>query len=178
METAFVVAALVAFPLAMFFLFQAVLVSRIDTTVLHNNDSLAKEAFLALLSEAEREMIVYDDGDDDPKSIYNDAEVINRIDETLRQRPALELKCVFNIQDRTTFREKFSGHPRVSIRARRINQRRVHYKIVDGRKAYISCHELGSRERTGKLIDLSNTRMIGRGLIFRPYVEDFRKYAA
>lgn len=178
METAFVAAAIVAFPLALFFLVQAVLVSRIDTKVLHNNDSLAKEAFLALLSEAEREMLVYDDGNDDPKSIYNDPEVIDQIDETLHQRPDLELKCVFNVQDRTKFTERFGDHARVSIRARRINKRRVHYKIVDRRKAYISCHELGSRERTGKMIDLGDTKMIGRGLIFRPYVEDFRKYAA
>ncbi len=155
------------------------LASLVDVQVIKNDDNIAKKKFLLLLGEAERRMLVYDDGNDNPHSIYNQTDVIERIKEKLRTTPQLKLDCVFNDDDETLFKKTFLNHDQVSIRLRLRNPKRVHYKIIDGQKGYISRHEHDSVDRDGEWVDASAIwpPLASRWLIFRRYYDDHHRYA-
>ena len=154
------------------------LASVVDVRVVRNNDRIAKDSFLRLLHVAERQMLVYDDGNNDEHSIYNHPDVVAQVEEKLRSTPRLKLDCVFNDEDETLFKEKFLNHDQVTIRLRLRNPQRVHYKIIDGKLGYISFHEHGSDDRDGKWVDATALwPLVSRWLIFRRYYDDHHRYA-
>ena len=154
------------------------LISRVRIREVQNNDTIAKRWFSELLAEAKKRMIVYDDGNDDEHSLYNDAGIIEKIREKLRATPGLRIDCVFNDDDETLFTRAFGDNPQVSIRLRLSNRQRIHYKIIDGRKGYISRHDHGSPERDAKFVDATAMwPILSRWLIFRRYFDDHRRYA-
>ena len=124
-----------------------------------NNYELVVRDFIALLEEARTSMILYDDGNDMVGSLYNDSRVIDAVRSKLRANPDFELRCLFNCNDDVEFRKQFADEPQVDIRTRSVmdNDGRIHYKIIDGGlKAYLSQHNLGSRQRQSKIVDCSN----------------------
>ena len=141
-----------------------------------NSNELARTAFLELLDEAERRMIVYDDGDGDAESIYQSEVVVGAVQSKLDVKPRFRLKCVFNSSASTLFKERFKGNPRVEVRLRRDSQKRIHYKIIDGRKAYVSHHAPGSQRRAVKMITCRRP-LFGNASELDHYFEDFRGHA-
>lgn len=159
-------------------------VSRTEVTeMLPNSNAEAIQIVLKLLDEANSELIMYDDGDTADDSLYQNEALIFAIKEKIRKNPDFQVLCVLNhCAGETRFEQALTALPNVSIRQRRISQQsRVHYKIIDGRKAYVTCHELGQVDRNRKMIDCANAmsrRKNTRPLALRRYFEDFEHHAA
>ena len=147
------------------------------TETMANSDQRAKSVFLDLLQTAKREMIVYDDGDANPESLYQDKNIVEAVKKKIEDNPKFRMKCVFNKDDTTSFRKELGNTPEVQILNRRENPQRIHYKIIDGRTAYISVHEEGSRERLAKTIKCKLFPLTSRAPELRHYFKDFDSYA-
>ena len=145
-----------------------------------NNDVRAEQDFISLAREAENEIIIYDDGDGHEGSLYASQAVVDLLRAKL-ENPEFTLECVLNYPTgETRFERELRAFPNARIRERRGNKSRVHYKIVDGRKAYVSCHERGEEARNRRMIDCTNamSRHPGqRPLALRRYFDDFESHA-
>ncbi|MCY4594389.1 MAG: hypothetical protein OXC19_06255 [Bryobacterales bacterium] len=122
-----------------------------------NTDQVAREKFLNLLGAASQSMIVYDDGNNMPDSIYHNQHVIHAVREKLDENPQFRMRCLFNSKDPSPFREALSAYDgRVAIKTRNplLPPMVTHFKIIDGgRKAYLSRHPFASPERRYKMVD-------------------------
>ena len=121
-----------------------------------SDDGSAVSAFIELLDEAQASMILYDDGNSENGSVYNDRRVIGAVRRKLRDNPDFNLQCLFNCNEDMRFRKEFANEPQVEIRTRNDSgsESGVHYKIIDrGMKAYLSRHERGAGERIYKIVD-------------------------
>ena len=146
---------------------------------IHGDNSVVTN-FIELLDQARTSMIVYDDGNDMDRAVYNDSRIIDAVRSKLQSNPDFELKCLFNCNDDVKFRKAFRGEPRVDIRTRSDvrPERKTHYKIIDGGlKAYLSRHELGSSQRRFKTVDCTNVSKRHRsrvaGFVLSKHTEDF-----
>ena len=173
-----VIAGLISIP----WLRNAVEVSRTVRTELPPNDNAeAEHIFLDLLAEAKAELVIYDDGDAAEGSLYQSPEVVEALRGKLRANASFRVECVLNETGRTLFERELAREDRVRIRRRGSDPSRVHYKIIDKRKAYVSCHEPGEVARNRAMIDCSNALSRRRGrppLALRRYFDDFERHAA
>ena len=175
-----VVAGLVSIP----WLRDAIEVSRTRVTEMPpNSNESAVQEYLGLLDEAQTEIVMYDDGDTTEGSLYQSRAVVDAIQAKIEENPTFKVKCVLNNQRGETLfeRELENLAPQVNIRGRRENPTRVHYKIIDRRKAYVSRHPSGESARTRKMIDCSRSpsRRTGQPpLALRRYFDDFERHAA
>ena len=104
-------------------------------------------------------VIVYDDGNYMPTSVYEDDDVIEAVREKGLSTPRFRMRCYFNFDEDLKFRRAFDSDSRVEIRTG--NGRRsssaaeeVHCKIIDGgRLAHLSRHEVGAGERELEVVD-------------------------
>ena len=148
-----------------------------------NNDSLTKQRFLDLLERAEYSIIIYDDGNKMPNSIYADSDVLGTFRQKLQESPGFQVRCLFNCNDPSLpFRKEFFQHPSVEIRTRNPNKSEfpIHYKIIDeGDKAYLSRHDLGKSNRKFQIVDCTAVpkrhRKYVRDTVLREYKQDFRQ---
>lgn len=145
-----------------------------------NSDEVVVANFLQLLAEASVELVMYDDGDTSPESLYQDRRAVDALRDRLED-PDFAVDCVLNNRNgETLFERALGGLPNVRIRSRVSNPRRVHYKIIDRRKAYVSCHDVGQKTRGRKLIDCTDVPL-RRGrtpIALRRYFNDFERHAA
>ncbi len=121
-----------------------------------NDDRVANENSVNILSEAEEDIEIYDDGNNFEESPYNSESFIHAVRQKLDENQGFKLLCLFNCDELTDFRTEFGDHERVDIRVRTAGGRPddVHYKIVDGgRRAYISKHGLNERTRKYRIVD-------------------------
>lgn len=125
-----------------------------------NDDNTATEHFVSLLDEAEKKMVIYDDGNNMEGSIYNDPKVIDNVHNKLKQNPDFKIQCFFNFDHDLLFRKAFGNHTRVDIRTGdNVESKDVHYKIIDdGRKAYLSRHDFSANKRNFRRIDCTRVR--------------------
>ncbi len=150
-----------------------------------NTDKDAIETCLELFREAQHEIIMYDDGDTGEKSLYQSEDVVSLLEEKLAD-PQFHVRCMLNQPTgETRVEEVLKAFPdNAEIIHRTKDHRRVHYKIVDGRKAYVSCHDLGARDRSRKIIDCTRAMPVfpsifkQRPVALRPYFADFDTHAA
>ena len=120
-----------------------------------NDSRVAAEAFIDLLQDAEHTMLICDDGNDMPNSIYNADDVVEATRTALAANPELQLQCLFSSDDETRFSKAFANDPRVIIERQR-PRRDVHFKIIDGgRKGVVSAHAFGSGMRRYRKYDCS-----------------------
>lgn len=148
-----------------------------------NNDSLTKKHFLALLRDAKKSIVIYDDGNKLAGSIYVDPEILRALQQKLEETPGFEVQCLFNCSDPDLpFRTEFSQHSSVKIRTRASNKPEfpVHYKIIDGgEKAYLSSHGLGETKREFQIVDCTAVprwyRRYAKDTILRDYKQDFNR---
>ena len=120
-----------------------------------NDDDRAVSSFTDLLEQARCNMTIYDDGDDTEGSIYMNPEVVATIGKKLHAVPNFKMRCYFNLDNSTLFRERFNNESQVKIlTGTGTRPDDTHYKIIDdGRMAYLSRHERGSRKREFQIID-------------------------
>ena len=64
-----------------------------------NDDKQAVETFVSVVREAERSLIIHDDGNKAPGTIYDDPTVIEAMDDQMRKHKELAVKCLFNAHD-------------------------------------------------------------------------------
>ena len=157
--------------------------SRTQVTEMDPNDDVeAVQVVLDLLDEAKTEIVIYDDGDTAKGSLYQSEEVVQAIKNKIKEFPAFKVRCVLNSRNGDTLfeGELISMVPNVSIDQRTSNPERVHYKIIDERKAYVTRHRRGGTERSRRMIDCTNalSRRGGRPLALRRYFDDFERHAA
>lgn len=137
-----------------------------------NSDDFTAAAFIGLVNEAHGMMLVCDDGNQMPGSIYQSAEVIEAVRAKLARDREFRMRCLFSSEEPTEFRQAFSDHDRVEFT---VDQRReIHYKIINGgRKGYLSEHLEGERERQYTVY----SRVYGRARqkIFGPHMDDINR---
>ena len=146
-----------------------------------NSDKSVEVILLNLIKEAQHELVMYDDGDPQDGSLYESEQVIQALEQKLTDSQ-FRVDCVLNYPTgKTLFERKLGGMENVRIRRRAANQSTIHYKIIDGTKAYISRHRRGQETRNRKVIDCTNAMSRRRGhrpLALRRYFEDFESHAA
>ena len=160
----------------------AIEVSRTDVIEMPpNSDTSVERILLKLIRNAQREIVLYDDGDLGAGSLYQSEEIVSALQSKL-QDPNFRVDCVLNTKTGSTlFEQELEALKNVRIRSRRANPSTIHYKIFDGTVGYISRHRLGETTRNRKLIDCTRaqSRHPGRRpLALRRYFDDFERYAA
>ena len=116
-----------------------------------NSGEKAVVYFMRVLGEADERMVVHDDGDDVPGSIYNNEHVLEALERRLRDKPELKVCMLFNnpgVQLKILDLAK-TRRDQLQIRYRRRGRPvgDVHYKIADKRMGYFSEHDEGSTYR-------------------------------
>lgn len=139
-----------------------------------NGNRFAAQVFLRLLADAQSSMLICDDGNDMPESIYANREVCDEVESHLERNSEIRIYCLFHSNDRTRFVEKFSNHPQVAIRNANV-RRDIHFKIIDGgAKAYVSSHPSGGVERRYKLYDCSKAPQRIRDVALGHHIRDMK----
>ena len=144
-----------------------------------NDDSSAREMFLDLVRDAEKRIVIHDDGDDTVTSLYNDDEVVEAVKRRLQSEHELEVKCLFSRKEdikmsllQGDFPRRFQVHYREGPRP----DSDIHYKIIDeGKKGYLSVHRVGSTEREYEMIDCTNAKPSIRKRTFRRLIRQFER---
>ena len=62
-----------------------------------NDDKQAVETFVQVVGEAEHSLIIHDDGDKTPGTIYDDPAVIQAMDDQMKRHETLAVKCLFRM---------------------------------------------------------------------------------
>ena len=122
-----------------------------------NDEAQAVDTCLWLISQAESELLIYDDGHAKNRglsSLYENEEVIAAIKEKVRANDQFKVRAFFNSGDDTAYSKAFetraSSGGSVAIRRPADGQRPAdeHLKIVDGGKIVnISMHDFGAQDR-------------------------------
>ena len=166
---------------------QILQISRTKTTKMRpNSNAEVRQILLKLLADARSELVMYDDGDPHPDSIYENAKFVDAVRAKLRENPSFRVRCVLNYPTgKTRFERAFQDQaPGVTIARRDSEPSRVHYKIVDQRKAYVSSHRRRASARNRRMIDCSDAlplwplRKLGfRSVKLRQFFRDFEDHA-
>lgn len=141
-----------------------------------NSDDFTVAAFINFVDEAAGTMLVCDDGNRMPGSVYESERVVAAVRGKLKRDREFRMRCLFSSDHETAFRRAFTDHDRVEFRT--VTQRReVHCKIINGgRKGYLSVHRKGDRERQYTIY----SRVYGRARreIFGPHMDDIEQVFA
>ena len=119
-----------------------------------NDDKQAVSRFVDIVRHATKNLIVHDDGNKMPGTIYDNPEAIEALDRQLTEHEQLVVECLFNVHDELAMIERLrQRHPeRFKVKYRRWPWPRpafdVHYKITDdGAIGHLSHHDMGTAER-------------------------------
>ena len=144
-----------------------------------NDDSAATSMFICLVNEVEQEMIIHDDGDNTKASIYNDQHVIDAVTRRLQEHSDLTIKCFFNKQEDikiVSLGEQFPDRFLVRYRQGKRPSRDIHYKIIDdGRRGYLSVHDLGGCDRKYEMIDCTESPKRVRNKMLGKFYDEIEK---
>ena len=144
-----------------------------------NDNDTAAYMFICLVSKVENEMIIHDDGDNTDDSIYNNDKVIKAVRKRLGEQTDLTIKCFFNENEdikMVSLGELFPGRFVVRYRQGERPDRDIHYKIIDdGRKGYLSVHDLGGCSRKYELIDCTDSPQRIRHRMFGKFYDQVKK---
>ena len=147
-----------------------------------NDDKQAVETFVSVVREAERSLIIHDDGNKAPGTIYDDPTVIAAMDDQMRKHKELAVKCLFNAHDELALVDQLSRRypDRFHVRYRRWPWRRpafdVHYKIADdGAIGHLSHHEWGAEKRGFEVRDCRRVRRAERNIQLGKYMRRFKR---
>ncbi len=130
--------------------------SLLRVTDVEKDNTDAIRHFLAVLGQAEHELLVHDDGDKTHGSLYDDEDTVQTVRERLRTCPDLAIRCLLNFKADVRMAD-LSKEYGSRFQVRYLHQRPaddVHFKIADGGKmAYLSIHPQGVAERKGQVIE-------------------------
>lgn len=152
--------------------------SLLRITDVENDNEDAIRHFLAVLDQAERELLVHDDGDKTDGSLYDDEGTVDAVRERLRTCPALKIRCLLNFNEDVRMADLIDEYGD-RFQVRYLRQRPVddvHFKIADGGKmAYLSVHPKGVAERTGQVIEDMGAPEFVRKRRLASLIEDFNE---
>ncbi len=150
--------------------------SFLRVTNVGNDNKDAIRHFLAVLGQAEHELLVHDDGDDTEGTLYEDEDTVQAVRERLRTCPDLKIRCLLNFKTNVRMAglsEEYGSR----FQVRYLHQRPaedIHFKIADGGKmAYLSIHAKGVTERQGQVIEDMGARAYVRKHRLGGLIEDF-----
>ena len=152
--------------------------SLLRVTDVKNDDEQAIKHFLVVLSHAEHELLVHDDGDRVHGSLYDDEDTVEAVRERLRVCPDLKVRCLLNFNAGVKM-AALCGEYDTRFQVRYLHQRPaddVHFKIADGGKmAYLSTHPRGVAEREGCILEDIGGRKHTRRRHLGGLIDDFDK---
>ena len=124
---------------------------QLDTDL--NTDEQATAMFIYLLKKTRRQIDIHDDGNDFGGSIYNSPEVIEALQEGIRDRN-IRVRCLFNDMDqplellKLARSEESQGRVEIWYLKDSRQEPDIQYKIVDnGRFVHLSRHKHGASAR-------------------------------
>ena len=147
-----------------------------------NDDKQAVSSFVDIVRHATKNLIVHDDGNKMPGTIYDNPEAIEALDRQLTEHEQLVVKCLFNVHDELAMVERLrQRHPeRFKVKYRRWPWPRpafdVHYKIADdGAIGHLSHHDMGAAERHFEVRDCLATKQTERNIEHGKYMRRFKR---
>lgn len=123
-----------------------------DTRSGENDNDEASRMFLQLVEATRKGIVIHDDGDDSPESVYNDPKIIDALRQRIRSR-GITVECLFNEADEPLelldLAHEFPDNVTIwYLDGVERPTRDIHYKIVDeGRLVYLSLHDKGNDNR-------------------------------
>ena len=136
-----------------------------------NDDNQAVAKFIEVVGHATRRLIIHDDGNKMPGTIYDSAEATEALDAQMNTHKGLVVECLFNSRDKLAMVEQLRHrHPsRFKVKYRRWPWRRpafdVRYKIADdGAFGHLSHHPFGVKERHFEVRDCSDANQTERDI--------------
>ncbi len=138
-----------------------------------NSDYFTATVFIALVNEARGTMLVCDDGNSMPGSIYESKRVVAAVQAKLKSDPEFRMLCMFSSQENTLFKREFKAVDQIKIEI--VDPRRTtHFKIINnGRKGYVSTHAEGETERNYTIY--SGMYGPGRRRVFGRHMDDIKR---
>lgn len=100
----------------LYYVYRTVGLLRLGLQVGMNDSSFAAETFLKLLKDAERTMLICDDGNSMTDSIYDRKDVADQVLDCLKANPRLRIMCLFFSNDDTVFTGMLDGHAQVTMK--------------------------------------------------------------
>ncbi len=137
-----------------------------------NDNEKAISNLIELLQNAERSIIMYDDGSKASADVYDDAGLISAAKARMDQQSQLRIRCFFNYEGELAFVEELSRRYKGRFEAKvRRSKRRPrgdkHFKIADGGTiGYISDHKLDDRDRDYVQWDCRSVGQLERIAVF------------
>ena len=149
---------------------------RIVTTEDTNNDEQAARLFIWMLEQTRKSIVIHDDGNDSPKSVYNDDAVVAAFRAGILDRRIM-VRCLFNDEEKdlklARLRAEFPDNIEIWHTGNRPDYD-IHYKVVDdGRIVHLSNHEHGVSERNYMLRNGIKGSKSARLRVSREYREHF-----
>ena len=124
---------------------------QLDTDL--NTDAQATAMFIYLLKQTRRQIDIHDDGNDFDGSMYNSPEVIEALQDGIRNRN-IRIRCLFNDMDqplellKLARSEEIQGRVEIWYLKDGRQGPDIHYKIVDnGRFVHLSKYKQGASAR-------------------------------
>ena len=143
-----------------------------------NDDDQAVEMFVRLITETRQRIVIHDDGNNSPLSVYNNDKVIEAVKGRIRKQ-RINVHCLFNDNEPLKLLDLARGAEyRGRVHIWYANGDRpdpdIHYKIVDdGKLLHLSNHEHRASERGYALYRVPWWAWGSRRRISRPYREHF-----
>ena len=143
-----------------------------------NSNESARQAFIAVVREAQNSLRIHDDGNNFDASVYNNEALIGEVLHRLSE--GVEVRCLFNQEEcrRLKMIERASAeHPdkflvRVTKGGRPDGD--IHGKVADdGVMAYLSRHEVGSMDRKSRSFDCRRAKPKTRKMALGGYIKWF-----
>ena len=124
---------------------------RIETVYANNDDDEAADVMIDLIRQANWSLLVHDDGNNSPTSIYNNERVVEALRERMAKRPWLRARYLFSYRDQPLrlldLAARYSRRMEVWYTPDR-PEGDIHYKVVDfGKQVHLSIHKPEADER-------------------------------
>ena len=124
---------------------------RVETLYANNNDDDAADVMIDLIRQSNWLLLIHDDGNNSPSSVYNNARVVGAMRERMIKRPLLRVHCLFSYKNQPLalldLTVRFGRRMKVWYTPDR-PQGDIHYKIVDaGKLVHLSIHKPEADER-------------------------------
>ena len=148
-----------------------------------NNDDAAVAMLLSVVKAAKKSLVIHDDGNKLPQTVYDDQTVIDTVRKQLADNEELNIQCLFNDRDDLDLVRQIAAEYPARFQVWYTRGPRpagdIHYKIADGGAVgHLSWHEHKQPERDFKLLDCSAAKPRTRKRAFGQYLEHFEREVA
>lgn len=147
-----------------------------------NDDDAAVAMLLSVVKAARKSLVIRDDGNKQPKTVYDDKNVIDAVRKQLADNQDLNIRCLFNDRDDLELVRQIAAEYPARFQVWYRDGPRpddIHYKIADdGVIGHLSRHEYKQPEREFKLLDCSAAKPRTRKRAFGKYLEQFEQEVA